>query len=41
LIPVFGVVSAIILIREQPSFGQWLGAVLVIGSSYFANRLKT
>lgn len=41
LIPVFGVASAIILIGEQPSFGQWLGAVLVIGSSYFANQLKT
>lgn len=41
LIPVFGVASAIILIGEQPSFVQWIGAVLVIASSYAANRLQT
>jgi drug/metabolite transporter (DMT)-like permease len=40
LIPVFGVVSAIVLIGEQPSILQWLGAVLVIGSSYWASKLK-
>lgn len=40
LIPVFGVASAILLIGEQPSFTQGVGAVLVIGSSYWANRLK-
>lgn len=41
LIPVFGVASAIILIGEQPSFVQWIGAVLVITSSYCASRLQT
>jgi len=41
LIPVFGVSSAILLIGEQPSFAQWVGGVLVITSSYFANKLKT
>ena len=41
LIPVFGVASAIILIGEQPSSAQWIGAVLVIASSYCANRLQT
>lgn len=41
LIPIFGVASAIILIGEQPSFYQWVGAVLVITSSYYANRLET
>lgn len=40
LIPVFGVTSAIILIGEQPSLFQWVGAVLVVASSYCANRLK-
>jgi drug/metabolite transporter (DMT)-like permease len=40
LIPVFGVASAIALLGEQPSLTQWLGAVLVVASSYFANRLK-
>jgi drug/metabolite transporter (DMT)-like permease len=41
LIPVFGVASAVILIGEQPSFAQWVGAILVIASSYCASRLKT
>ena len=41
LIPVFGVASAILMIGEQPSFAQWIGAILVIASSYFANKLKT
>jgi len=40
LIPVFGVASAVFMIGEQPSFAQGLGAVLVIGSSYWANRLQ-
>jgi drug/metabolite transporter (DMT)-like permease len=40
LIPVFGVTSAIIIIGEQPSSIQWIGAGLVISSAYFANRLK-
>jgi drug/metabolite transporter (DMT)-like permease len=40
LIPVFGVTSAIIIIGEQPSSIQWIGAGLVILSAYFANRLK-
>lgn len=40
LIPVFGVGSAIVLIGEQPSPIQWLGGLLVIGSSYYANRLS-
>jgi drug/metabolite transporter (DMT)-like permease len=41
LIPVFGVVSAVVMIGEQPSLAQWIGGVLVVGSSYWANRLKT
>jgi drug/metabolite transporter (DMT)-like permease len=40
LIPIFGVGSAIILIGEQPSTLQWIGAFFVIGSSYFANKLR-
>lgn len=40
LIPVFGVVSAILLLGEIPSLFQWVGAVLIIISSYFANRLE-
>ena len=40
LIPVFGVVSAVVLIGEQPSPIQWFGGLLVVGSSYFANRLE-
>jgi drug/metabolite transporter (DMT)-like permease len=39
LIPVFGVASAVLLLGEQPSGAQWLGAGLVIGMSYWANRL--
>jgi drug/metabolite transporter (DMT)-like permease len=38
LVPVFGVASAILLIGEKPSVAQWLGASLVIGTSYWANR---
>jgi drug/metabolite transporter (DMT)-like permease len=41
LIPVFGVASAIVLLGEQPSVAQWVGAVLVIASSYCASRLKS
>jgi drug/metabolite transporter (DMT)-like permease len=41
LIPVFGVASAILLIGEQPSLPQWVGAALIITSSYVANRLMT
>ncbi|MEO1672277.1 MAG: DMT family transporter [Cyanobacteria bacterium J06631_2] len=40
LIPVFGVVSAILLLGEFPNLIQWIGAVLIILSSYFANRLQ-
>ncbi|MBD2464207.1 DMT family transporter [Oscillatoria sp. FACHB-1407] len=40
LIPVFGVASAVLLIGEQPTIAQWLGGLLVIGSSYYANRLQ-
>lgn len=38
LIPVFGVISAILILGEQPSLTQWLGAVLLIGASYGVNR---
>ncbi|GAP99973.1 hypothetical protein NIES2104_65390 [Leptolyngbya sp. NIES-2104] len=41
LVPVFGVASAMILMGEQPSFVQWIGAVFVIASSYCANRLRS
>ncbi|HEY9629955.1 MAG TPA: DMT family transporter [Coleofasciculaceae cyanobacterium] len=41
LIPVFGIASAMILLGEQPSFAQWIGAACVITSSYYASRLKT
>jgi len=40
LIPVFGVVSAVLILGEQPSFAQWIGVVLVVASSYCANHLK-
>lgn len=40
LIPVFGVISAVLLLGEQPSLAQWIGGLLVIGSSYWANRLE-
>lgn len=40
LVPVFGVASAIILLGEQLSPLQWIGAALVIGSSYFAISSK-
>lgn len=39
LVPVFGVASAIVLIGEHPTAVQWLGAGLIIASSYYANRL--
>jgi drug/metabolite transporter (DMT)-like permease len=39
LIPVFGVASAVLLLGEQPSGGQWIGAGLIVGTSYWANRL--
>jgi drug/metabolite transporter (DMT)-like permease len=41
LIPVFGVVSAVVMIGEKPSLAQWIGGAMVIVSSYFSNRLKT
>lgn len=41
LVPVFSVASAILLIGEQPNALQWIGAVLVLTSSYFANKLRT
>lgn len=41
LIPVFGVASAVLLIGEQPSLSQWIGAGLIVGSSYGANRFKS
>lgn len=40
LIPVFGVASAVVLIGEQLGAQQWLGGLLIVGSSYFANRLS-
>lgn len=41
LVPVFSVASAILLIGEQPNALQWIGAILVLTSSYFANKLRT
>ena len=41
LIPVFGVASAVAIIGEQPSLAQWTGGLLVIASSYYANKLET
>jgi drug/metabolite transporter (DMT)-like permease len=41
LIPIFGIASAILLLGEQPSLLQWIGAGLIITSAYFANRLRT
>lgn len=41
LIPVFGVTSAAVMIGEQLNLAQWIGGLLVIMSSYYANRLKT
>jgi drug/metabolite transporter (DMT)-like permease len=41
LIPIFGVASAILALGEQPSFTQWVGGVLIVASSYLANKLKT
>ncbi|MBD1869624.1 DMT family transporter [Cyanobacteria bacterium FACHB-471] len=41
LIPVFGVTSAILILGERPSLIQWVGAGLIIASSYFANKLQT
>ncbi len=38
LVPVFGVVSAVVLLGEHLRITQWLGGLLIIGSSYFANR---
>jgi drug/metabolite transporter (DMT)-like permease len=40
LIPVFGVVSAVLILGEQPSLTQWMGGLLVVASSYCANQLK-
>ncbi|XQQ06649.1 MAG: DMT family transporter [Leptolyngbya sp. IPPAS B-1204] len=40
LIPVFGVVSAIVILGEQLSLAQSIGGGLVIASSYCAHRLK-
>ncbi|MDB9524375.1 DMT family transporter [Oscillatoria sp. CS-180] len=40
LIPVFGIVSAIALIGEQPNIAQWIGGGLVMMSSYYAYSLK-
>ncbi len=40
LIPVFGIVSAAILLGEQPSLVQWLGGLLIIASSCCAGKLK-
>ena len=41
LIPVFGVASAVVLIGEQPTLAQGVGGLLVIASSYCANKLTT
>ncbi len=41
LIPVFGVASAVAIIGEQPSLAQWVGGLLVVASSYYANRLES
>jgi drug/metabolite transporter (DMT)-like permease len=40
LIPVFGVASAVVMIGEQLNLAQGIGGLLVIVSSYCANRLK-
>ena len=40
LIPVFGIASAVIILGEQPSLGQWVGGLLVVISSYWASRLS-
>lgn len=40
LVPVFGVLSAVMLLGEQPSLVQWLGGLLIIASSCCAGRLK-
>ena len=40
LIPVFGVASAMVMLGEQPGLGQWIGGLMVIVSSYGANRLQ-
>ncbi|NEZ58990.1 DMT family transporter [Adonisia turfae] len=40
LIPVFGVASAIVMIGEQPSLAQGIGGLLVVASSYWANKLQ-
>lgn len=39
LVPIFGVGSAIVLIGEHPTIIQWVGAGLILTSSYYANRL--
>jgi drug/metabolite transporter (DMT)-like permease len=41
LIPVFGVVSAVAMIGEQPSMAQWIGGLMVVMASYGVNRLRT
>jgi drug/metabolite transporter (DMT)-like permease len=40
LIPVFGIASAVVMLSERPDFAQWIGGLLVLVSSYYANRLK-
>ncbi len=40
LVPVFGVLSAVMLLGEQPSLVQWLGGLLIMASSCFVGRLK-
>lgn len=40
LIPVFGVASAMVLLGEHPAPQQWLGGILVIGTSYWGNRVQ-
>lgn len=40
LIPVFGVISAVLMLGEQPSLAQWIGGFLVVASSYCANQLN-
>lgn len=40
LIPVFGVASAVVMIGEQLSLNQWMGGLLVVLSSYWANRFQ-
>lgn len=41
LIPIFGVSSAILLLGEYPNPVQWIGAALIITSSYCASKLNS